>query len=142
LIVVIARIEAPGPFSFTVRVGHRQLLSRSTSGLVLFTGQPSDTQKAWLAQMAETDPAFEETVFLEQAKLAKERGFVEKRSRFIHGVTDIGAPIIRNGIAVASLTSSCVTRIDQAEGTDALPISILLETAQQITDDLPASSNE
>lgn len=137
-IIVIARIEAPGPVSFAVRVGHRQLLAWSTSGVVLFSGQPLEQQSDWLKVISATDDAFDKPLFLEQASSCARDGYFKKASRFIKGVTDIAAPIMRNGVAVASLTSPCVTRIDRAETRD-LPVQLLLGAASSISADLPTS---
>lgn len=137
-IIVVARIEAPGPVSFAVRVGHRQLLSRSTSGVALFSAQPLEQQSNWLKVIAATDDTFEKSVFLEQAAQCARDGHFKKASRFIQGVTDIAAPITRNGIAVASLTSPCVTRIDHAEVQE-LPVKLLLGAASAISADLPTN---
>lgn len=138
LIIVVARIESPGPVTFSVRIGHRQLLSRSTSGVVLFSGQRLEQQSAWLKVIAAMDDAFDKSLFLEQASQCAKDGYFSKASRFIHGVTDIAAPIMRNGVAVASLTSPCITRIDQAEAQD-LPVQLLLGAADTISADLPIS---
>lgn len=137
-IIVVARIEAPGPVSFSVRVGHRQLLSRSTSGVVLFSGQPMEEQSNWIKLMAATDDQFEQSAFLDQANMCTKDRYFSKTSRFIHGVTDIAAPIMRNGIAVASLTSPCLKRIDRFEAEE-LPVSLLLGAASSISADLPTT---
>lgn len=137
-IIVVSRIEAPGPVSFSVRVGHRQMLSRSTSGVVLFAGQPLEEQSNWLKLMAATDDQFEQSAFLDQANQCTKDRYFSKSSRFIHGVTDIATPIIRNGIAVASLTSPCLKRIDRSE-TEDLPVSLLIGAASAISADLPTT---
>lgn len=135
-IVVICRIQSPGPVSFSVRVGHQQSLSRSTSGMVFLTWQANDYRTRWLKHFQKSEPNFEMTSFVKQIEECRTHGIVQKESRFIKGVTDLAAPIMRDGVAVASLTAPCITRID-ADDHDSLPIELLKSTAQRISADLP-----
>lgn len=135
LIVVIARIESPGPVSFTVRLGHRQLISQSTSGVILFTWQRPDEQECWLTTLRDIDQEFDEALFFKQVKGCQKTGYLKKDSRFIRGVTDIAAPIMRDGEAIASLTAPCISRLDHTD-LSAPPVDALVETAKQISAEL------
>src|SRR5258705_5899145 len=58
-IVVIARMESDEQIGFTVRVGYRQYLLKTTSGAVLYAHQNADTRKRW-AVMWEPQPSSHE----------------------------------------------------------------------------------
>ena len=51
-IVVIARVESPGPISFAVRLGYRVPLLELTSGRVVFAFQTPERQAQWLRQLS------------------------------------------------------------------------------------------
>lgn len=138
-IVVIARMEAQDSVSFAVRVGHRQLISQSTSGVVLFSGLPADERSVWLKVMQKTDKQLDRVAFIERADQCLKDGYFQRQSRFVEGVTDIAAPIFRSSATVAALTSPCLRRIDQeaTAGEADLPIDLLTEAAKTISDDLP-----
>lgn len=140
LIVVIARIEAPGPVSFSIRVGHRRPIANSTSGIILFAGQSASVQEEWIELMRIHDQAFDEGRFLKQVKTCTELGYVQNESRFIGGVTDIAAPIRHNGTTVASLTSSCLFTKDTPNRNE-LPIPELLSIAAEISENLSATAS-
>ncbi|MGJ8561380.1 MAG: IclR family transcriptional regulator [Litorimonas sp.] len=132
-IVVIARMESPGPVTFSVRIGHRQLLARSSSGVVIYTWCLEDTQKEMLTRIKASDRNFDKAKFLQLSETTLKNGYMRKQSRFIDGVTDISAPIMRGGQTTASLTAPCISEI----GTLAtLPVAELIETTKRISDQL------
>ena len=139
MIVVIARIEASSPVVLSVRVGHRQSITTSTSGIVLYAHQPPAIQDVWLDQLKLGSPEFDQAAFLADAKKARSQGFFKRKSWFMHGVTDVAFPIFRGDRAVAAVTAPCVTRIDSKERQD-LPVSMLRDTAEEITNGLTLDS--
>jgi DNA-binding IclR family transcriptional regulator len=103
-IVVIARVEAPGDLGFSVRVGHQAPVVKSTSGITLFSFQPHKMKEAWRAQlMAETPPETWRT-FDELCQFAQKNNYVQRRSDFTDGITDISCPIFSDGTVIAALT--------------------------------------
>lgn len=131
--VVVARAENSGLLGFSVRPGHRRSIVEATSGLVLFAFQPEALRADWSRQLA---PSAE---FHRQADLARRRGFVQADSDFVHGITDISAPILAGGICVAALTVPFVQRkilprsledtIDLVRATAATISAVLVESA-------------
>ena len=108
--VVVARVENSGLLGFSVRPGHRRLVVDSTSGLVLFAFQPDTLRADWSRQLAAYPDKARLALFHRQADLARMRGYVEAESDFVHGITDLSAPILAGGICVAALTVPFVQR--------------------------------
>jgi DNA-binding IclR family transcriptional regulator len=103
-IVVIARIESDEQIGFTVRVGYRQDLLKTTSGAVLYAHQNADTRARW-ATMWDPQPSPQELVaFVQRCDSIRARGHEMTGSGFVAGVTDISAPVMRGGQAAAALT--------------------------------------
>ena len=103
-IVVIARMESDEQIGFTVRVGYRQHLLKTTSGAVLYAHQNADTRKRWTA-MWEPQPGHQELAsFQQRCESIRGRGHEMAVSGFVAGVTDISAPVMRGGQAAAALT--------------------------------------
>jgi DNA-binding IclR family transcriptional regulator len=103
-IVVIARMESDEQIGFTVRVGYRQSVLKTTSGAVLFAHQNADTRKRW-ATLWEPQPTSQEaSAFMHRCDSIRGRGYEMAVSGFVAGVTDISAPVMRGGQAAAALT--------------------------------------
>lgn len=130
-IVVIARIEGDGPVSFSVRVGHTQKMFDSTSGIVQIAHQPDDVKTSLLKRFSERYDEFDQNALQKEMSDAIDKGVYRRASRFVEGIIDISAPIVRGGRAVAALTSPCVTRIGQAQS---LPVEALIDAASRISD--------
>lgn len=103
-IVVVARVESPGDLGFSVRVGYRRNIVDATSGLILYGFQPPDAQEAMRRTLAPTSPVSRLQDFIDKAKAAAERGFAMAQSDFVHGVTDVSAPVMGPRGALAALT--------------------------------------
>jgi DNA-binding IclR family transcriptional regulator len=103
-IVVIARMESDEQIGFTVRVGYRQSLPKTTSGAVLYAHQNSDTRKRWSAMWEPQPGQVELAAFLQRCESIHSRGYEMAVSGFVAGVTDISAPVMRGGQAAAALT--------------------------------------
>lgn len=93
-IVVIDRVENPGDMGFSVRPGYRRPMVLSSSGIVLY-GFASIILQDQMLKTIQKDGATEVEVarFLEEVRIAKERGFVSHPSSFVEGITDICAPV-------------------------------------------------
>jgi DNA-binding IclR family transcriptional regulator len=103
-IVVIARMESDEQIGFTVRIGYRRSLLKTTSGAVLYAYQNADTRKRW-ATMWEPKPSSQEAAaFVQRCDSIRSRGHEMAVSGFVAGITDISAPVMRGGQAAAALT--------------------------------------
>ncbi len=102
--VVIASMEPPGNLSFSVRVGFRQKLVDSTSGIVLYAFEKTKMKalmKERLSAEIDTDTW---NAFEIKAGQAFAQGFFEDRSTCAEGVTDISCPVFSSTSGVAALT--------------------------------------
>ena len=104
LIVVIARVESPGDVGFLVRVGHRRPIPHSTSGLVLLAFQPEDTRARWLETLRRRQVRYERKRLAGSLRSIHARGYACIPSEVVAGVTDLSAPILLQGCAIAALT--------------------------------------
>ncbi|HTL92548.1 MAG TPA: IclR family transcriptional regulator [Steroidobacteraceae bacterium] len=104
LIVVIARVESPGDVGFLVRVGHRRPIPQSTSGLVLLAFQPEDIRVRWLETLRRRQVRYERKGLDGSLRSILARGYACIPSEVVTGVTDISAPILLEGSAIAALT--------------------------------------
>lgn len=108
-IVIIARVESPGVIGLSVRLGRRASLVESNSGTVLLAWQPEAVAAQWLEKAgASLDPDLE-------ARLAAARaaGHSSAPSSAVRGVTDVSAPILQSGYALAALTVPFVDTNDR-----------------------------
>jgi DNA-binding IclR family transcriptional regulator len=102
--VVVARMEASEQLGFSVRVGYRRPLLKAASGIVLYAFQPEDIRRRW-EQMLDPAPDEEELAeFRAHADAVRQRHVELTPSRFVAGITDISAPVMRGGMAAAALT--------------------------------------
>jgi len=104
LIVVIARVESPADVGFVVRVGHRRPIPHSTSGLVLLAFQPEETRARWLETLARKHVRYERKGLAGCLRGIAARGYACIPSKVVAGVTDLSAPILQRGAAIAALT--------------------------------------
>ncbi|MBB3948778.1 IclR family transcriptional regulator [Aureimonas jatrophae] len=113
--VVVAHVPSPAHVGFAVRIGHRQPIALTGSGLCLLafmsparrerTLQDSperDGQRAWLAETLGSIRA---------------AGHVLRPSRLAEGITDISAPVIdpATGEVLAALSCPFIRLLDAAE---------------------------
>ncbi|MGH8180519.1 MAG: IclR family transcriptional regulator [Steroidobacteraceae bacterium] len=104
LIVVVARVESPGDVGFVVRVGHRRPIPQSTSGLVLLAFQPDDIRARWLETLRRKRVRYERKRLADHLRAIAARGYACIQSEVVSGVTDLSAPILLRGAAIAALT--------------------------------------
>lgn len=103
-IVVVARIESPRDLGFSVRVGYRRELMRSTSGVIITAMQPERRREEIMRELALSTEHELMDAFREKVAQAANRGYVQTPSDFIRGIVDISSPIMSAEGAVASLT--------------------------------------
>ncbi len=117
--VVIARIDPPADLGLVVRIGHRRPVLAATSGLVLTAFQLPVVQQRWFddyggGMSAKARRDLEATLAGITAA-----GFAAIDSTVVPGITDVSAPVMQNGIAVAALTIPYLKRagvpVSQAE---------------------------
>lgn len=110
LIVVIARVESPGDVGFLVRVGHRRPIPHSTSGLLLYAFQSEPTRRRWLQMLDRKAVDYDRRRFNGAARSISARGYACITSEVVACVTDLSAPIMLHGAAIAALTVPFVER--------------------------------
>jgi DNA-binding IclR family transcriptional regulator len=112
--VVVARMESPEQVGFSVRVGYRRPLVQTASGAVLYAFQPEDIRRRWEKLL---DPPLSDKELAEfrvHAEAVRERHVELTPSRFVAGVTDISAPVMRGGMAAAALTVPYLKKLQPA----------------------------
>ncbi|WP_445192364.1 IclR family transcriptional regulator [Sphingomonas sp. Tas61C01] len=112
--VVVARMESSEQLGFSVRVGYRRPLSQAASGVVLYAFQPVDVQRRWERLFAPPLSRSELAAFRAHAEEVRQREVELTPSRFVGGVTDISAPVLRGGAAAAALTMPYLITLDPA----------------------------
>lgn len=112
-IVVIARIETPSNFSYSVRVGYRCPIVQAASGKTLFVNQTPEKKARMLKRLSEHHNEKEINDFLVECKKISKQGYLNAPSTFVKGVTDLSYPIMDNDVAVASLNVPFIERIPE-----------------------------
>lgn len=102
--VVIARIENPGFYGYTVRTGHRRNIVGSASGIVLYAFQPPAVQARWREMIFEGAPSTEQATFLANADEVTRQGYWRAESYLVPSIVDVSAPIMTGDAAIAALT--------------------------------------
>jgi len=102
--VVVARMESSEQVGFSVRVGYRRPLVQAASGAVLYAFQPEDIRRRWEKLLDPPLSDDELAEFRAHADGVRQRLVELTPSRFVAGVTDISAPVMRGGMAAAALT--------------------------------------
>lgn len=110
LIIVIARVESPGDVGFMVRVGHRRPIPHSTSGLVLFAFQSDEVRSQWLELFDRRAVGYDRKRTMTAAHAIAGKGVACIASEVVAGVTDLSAPVLLGGAAIAALTVPFVER--------------------------------
>lgn len=109
-IAVVARVEDPSYYGYSVRAGHRRPIVESTSGAVLYSFQPDEVRQDWGVQLFKDVSAEARETFLANAERIRERGLWMRNSDLVPMVIDLSAPILSNGAAVAALTTPYVPK--------------------------------
>jgi DNA-binding IclR family transcriptional regulator len=103
-IVVVARIENPGYYGYSVRTGHRRDIVAATSGMVLYAFQPPPVQVVWREMIFKDVSQAEQSTFLANAEQVARQGYWRAESDLVPNIIDLSSPIVADGTAVAALT--------------------------------------
>lgn len=136
-IVVVARMESNAELGFSVRVGYRRAMPRTTSGLVLYAFQDDATRSRWDSFFSEV-PADETDQFRKRADSVRAIGHVQSPSSYVAGVTDLSSPILRGEFAAAALTIPYV-HVQTSHFSKEEVLVALGKTADMISAELPFS---
>jgi DNA-binding IclR family transcriptional regulator len=138
--VVVARMESSEQLGFSVRVGYRRPLVKAASGAVLYAFQPEDIRRRWESLLNPPLSAKELADWRAHADEIRKRRVELTPSRFVAGVTDISAPVMRGGVAAAALTVPFLEKlgpqISQEEAAERV-----LEAATDISEQLLESDS-
>ncbi|MBY8824904.1 IclR family transcriptional regulator [Sphingomonas colocasiae] len=102
--VVIARIDPPADLGLVVRIGHRRPILAATSGLVLTAFQLPVVQARWFEDYGADMSAKARRDLEVKLEDIRSAGFAAIDSSVVPGITDVSAPVMQNGVAVAALT--------------------------------------
>jgi DNA-binding IclR family transcriptional regulator len=133
--VVVARVESPGSLGFSVRPGYRRSLLEASSGVVLYAFQPDGVRESLRTGLKAGRARLK--AFEARAAAVRERGYERSASDFVRGVTDISAPVISDGGAVAAMTIPFVETSPPA-ATLQETLDLLRATAAQVSGELAA----
>ncbi|WP_018973006.1 IclR family transcriptional regulator [Rudaea cellulosilytica] len=101
--VVIARIESPSDLGLAVRIGHHRPILEATSGIVLTAFQPEAVRTLWVKKYGKRLAPKEREELVRKLDAIREAGYAAIVSTAVSGVTDVSAPIMRNGQPIAAL---------------------------------------
>lgn len=129
--VVIARMEAPGNLSFSVRVGFRRDLVGSTSGAILcaFIAEPVQTKLFNTLRPSVTPEEW--ITFEERVGSAYTQGYLLSESSYAEGVIDISCPVFSGTEVVAALAMPLIRTKRSADVEDSL--SALRSTTRRLS---------
>lgn len=140
-ILVVAQVDSPEAMGFSVRVGaHFPFRVDRVSARTYSAFQPPERRQELIDEMVANDPSPPSRASLQrQVSAIARRGFEEKESDTLPGITDICCPILdRFGHAIATLTQPYLRQRDVrrsvAESREAQ-----LQTAAAISRELGAS---
>ncbi|WP_298196422.1 helix-turn-helix domain-containing protein [Novosphingobium sp.] len=130
--VVMARVESPAQIGFSVRVGYRRPLHRSTSGMTLLAFQPTDRQAAWERLFQPTPDATELSTLRDLCRTIRAQGFADMPSRYTAGVHDLAVPILHAGNAAAVIAMPFLQPLETVR-TRPDAIAALVAAAEEIS---------
>ena len=114
-ILVVAQVDSPEAMGFAVRVGaHFPFRLDRVSARTLSAFQPASARDELIQEMIDNDPAPPaRSTLLRMVAAIGRRGYEEKESATLPGITDICCPIFdRSGFAVATLTQPYLPQRD------------------------------
>jgi len=109
-IVVVCRVECPGDIGFSVRIGYRRNIIEATSGLLFYGCANSRTREQLRDLLAPKHSRKQLADFVAAAEAAGPQGYVKRQSTFVHGVTDLAAPVMGTDGVIATLISPFIER--------------------------------
>jgi DNA-binding IclR family transcriptional regulator len=114
-ILVVAQVDSPEAMGFSVRVGaHFPFRVDRVSARTYSAFQPPQRRQELIDEMIANDPSPPSRASLQrQVAAIARRGFEEKESDTLPGITDICCPIVdRTGFAIATLTQPYLRQRD------------------------------
>ena len=117
-IVIVARMESASLIGFSVRIGYRQPLPSTASGIILYAYQSEPVRRRWEAHFTPQLDQAELHAFQQQADEARTAGFNRQESGVVAGIVDVSAPVMRGDTAAAALTMPFVQRKQPGIGLD------------------------
>lgn len=140
--LIAAQVDGAGFMGFAVRVGARVPLLETVSGSVLLAFQPPLVREIWYESCGAGPGSRRRKEMESLGEAIRERGFEERESATILGITDVSYPVLdHTGRAVAALTCPCLTRKGSHRG----PAEVhepLARAAAEITQSLGAPEEE
>jgi DNA-binding IclR family transcriptional regulator len=138
--VVVANVEAPGLLGFAVRMGYKRPLIHSASGHILMAFQPDAVRDEMLAATGKARLKFDRKSLLATLGDTIGSGYIAMQSPMLTAITDMSAPVMRGGGALAALT---VPFVDGPGATLSREKALfaLQETTARITRSLAAASD-
>lgn len=133
--VVVANVEAPGLLGFAIRMGYRRPLIHSASGHILMAFQADGGRDEMLRATVEAKLAFDRAALLRLLAKVRSTGFITMPSPMLTAITDLSAPIMQNGAALAALTVPFVDGPGATLGRDEALLALQAAT-QGISGDL------
>jgi DNA-binding IclR family transcriptional regulator len=100
--VVIVHIDSVRDLALTVALGFRRHIAEVPAGVVLFAFQPHEMRLQWLNRLKIENDA--KTVLVLRAERARLSGYMEENSSFAPGITELCAPVMQQGRAIAAVT--------------------------------------
>lgn len=114
-ILVVGQVDSPEAMGFSVRVGaHFPFRLDRVSARTLSAFQPPAVRDELIQEMIDNDPApLPRKTLGRMVAVITRRGYEEKESATLPGITDICCPIVdRSGIAIATLTQPYLRQRD------------------------------
>jgi DNA-binding IclR family transcriptional regulator len=139
-IVVVARIESGELQGFSVRIGYRRPLPKTASGAVLYAFQPDDVRRRWEQMLGPPLSSDELAKFRAKTEPIRDRHVAMVPSRFVVGVTEISAPVLRGGMAAAALTVPYLKKL-QSGVSPKETAALVVQAAERISAQLVESDS-
>lgn len=149
---VVAQVDAPGMWTYSLRVGTSVSLFWTGSGHVLLAFQSDERRQEMLSerQAVEGEAPMSMTQLKKQIGEVRRQGYEMRDSSQILGVTNLSVPVFGpNGYALAALTIPFIKRIDRrpAPSTETVlewlrDAAARLSTPTAQIDPLPAAATE
>jgi len=104
-LITLMEAEAPGSMGFVIRPGTRAPLSETGSGTVLLAFQDEPTRLRWLEPSSKPLSRPKRRALIQHLDLVRGRGYEQRPSQVIEGMTDISAPVFDHSRhAIAAVT--------------------------------------
>jgi DNA-binding IclR family transcriptional regulator len=138
-VLIVAGVESPERWGFSLKVGTLIGMTDTASGQVLMAFQEELERKRMLKLHVPVDgelPVDAKQLAADLTRI-KERGHARMPSRQVKGVKNLAYPVFgRNGHAIASLTTPFIERIDQAPVPAMNEVGERMKTAAQTLTEL------